>query len=181
MILIRGKKHKRDLNAHANNLPIAPIGLIHTPFKQAAGTPIQGVAGKSAEGVVELHTEYLAGLHDLAEFERIWLIYFLNRASDVQMVVHPYMDTTARGVFATRSPARPNHIGISVVRFLGIEENRLLVADVDMLDGTPLLDIKPYVPAFDSFAPSRAGWYANKSAAEVVADDRFEAGKTENE
>jgi tRNA (Thr-GGU) A37 N-methylase len=91
------------------------------------------------------------------------------------------MDPTARGVFATRSPARPNHIGISVVRFLGIEENRLLVADVDMLDGTPLLDIKPYVPAFDSFAPSRAGWYANKSAAEVVADDRFEAGKTENE
>ena len=173
--------HKRDLNAHVNNLPIAPIGLIHTPFKQAAGTPIQGMAGQNADGVVELHTEYVAGLRDLTEFERVWLIYSLDRASGLQMVVHPYMDTPARGVFATRSPARPNHIGISVVRLLGIEKNQLLVADVDMLDGTPLLDIKPYVPAFDSFVGSRAGWYANKSAAEVVADDRFEAGKTENE
>ncbi len=117
--------HKRDLNAHANNLPIAPIGLIHTPFKQAAGTPIQGVAGQNADGVVELHTEYVAGLRDLTEFERVWFIYSLDRASGVQMVVHPYMDTTARGVFATRSPARPNHIGISVVRLLGIEKNRV--------------------------------------------------------
>lgn len=172
--------HKRDLNAGACDLPIAPIGLIHTPFKQAAGTPIQGVAGDSAEGLVELHAEYAAGLQDLAEFERIWLIYFLDRASDVQMVVHPYMDTTARGVFATRSPARPNHIGFSVVRLLGIAGNRLLVADVDMLDGTPLLDIKPYVPAFDSFAGACAGWYADKSADNLVADDRFEAGKAES-
>jgi len=171
--------HKRDLNAYVNNLPIAPIGSIHTPFKRAEGTPIQGVAGQSAEGVVELLPEFMEGLRDLAEFERVWLIYLLDRASEVQMVVHPYMDTAERGVFATRSPARPNHIGISVVRLLGIEMNRLLVADVDMLDGTPLLDIKPYVPAFDSFDPSRAGWYANKSAAEVVADDRFETGRAE--
>jgi tRNA (adenine37-N6)-methyltransferase len=173
--------HKNDVNAGAHKLLIVPIGLIHTPFKQAAGTPIQGVAGKRAEGIVELHTEYVEGLRDLAEFERVWLIYFLDRASEVQMVVHPYLDTTARGIFATRSPARPNYIGISVVRLLSIEKNRLLVADVDMLDGTPLLDIKPYVPAFDSFAPSRVGWYANKSAAEVVADDRFEAGRCEPE
>jgi tRNA-Thr(GGU) m(6)t(6)A37 methyltransferase TsaA len=168
--------NKSNLNAGTHNLPIAPIGLIHTPFKQATGTPIQGVAGKCAEGIVELQAEYVEGLRDLAEFERVWLIYFLDRASDAQIVVQPYMDVAVRGIFATRSPARPNYIGISVVRLLSIEKNRLLVADVDMLDGTPLLDIKPYVPAFDSFAPSREGWYANKSAAEVVADDRFEAG-----
>jgi len=173
--------HKRNLNAGAHDLPIAPIGLIHTPFKQAAGTPVQGVAGKCAEGVVELHTEYVEGVRDLVDFDRVWLIYFLDRASDAQMVVHPYMDTTARGIFATRSPARPNYIGISVVRLLGIEKNRLHVADVDMLDETPLLDIKPYVPAFDSFEQSNPGWYANKSAAGVLADDRFEAGKAKTE
>jgi tRNA-Thr(GGU) m(6)t(6)A37 methyltransferase TsaA len=173
--------HKRDVNAQSRNLPIAPIGTIHTPFKQAAGTPIQGVAGNGAEGDVELLAEYTAGLQDLAGFERVWLIYFLDRASEVQMVVHPYMDAIGRGVFATRSPARPNHIGISVVRLLGIENNRLSVADVEMLDGTPLLDIKPYVPAFDSFVASRAGWYGDKSAANFVADGRFEAGREETE
>jgi len=95
------------------------------------------------------------------------------------MTVCPYMDEVGRGVFATRSPARPNHIGISVVRLLGIQGNRLFVADADMLDGTPLLDIKPYVPAFDSFTPSRAGWYTNKVADNVVADSRFETGESE--
>jgi tRNA (Thr-GGU) A37 N-methylase len=89
------------------------------------------------------------------------------------------MDETARGVFATRSPAQQNPIGISAVRLLSVEDNRLLIADVDMLDGTPLLDIKPYVPAFDSFEGSRAGWYTNKSAASVVADNRFEARERE--
>jgi len=172
---------KLETFSGVGNIAISQIGLIHTPFKQAKGTPIQGVAGQSAEGVVELIPEFMEGLRDLAEFERVWLIYLLDRASEVQMVVHPYIDTAVRGVFATRSPARPNHIGISVVRLLGIEKNRLLVADVDMLDGTPLLDIKPYVPAFDSFVPSRVGWYANKSAAEIVADNRFEVGRAETE
>ena len=181
MILIRGEMRKQESSSGVGNIAISQIGLIHTPFKQAEGTPIQGVAGQSAEGVVELLPEFTEGLRDLAEFERVWLIYLLDRASEVQMVVHPYIDTAVRGVFATRSPARPNHIGISVVRLLGIEKNRLLVADVDMLDGTPLLDIKPYVPAFDSFVPSRVGWYANKSAAEIVADNRFEVGRAETE
>jgi tRNA (Thr-GGU) A37 N-methylase len=85
------------------------------------------------------------------------------------------MDTVERGVFATRSPARPNHIGLSAVRLLSVDENRLLIADVDMLDGTPLLDIKPYVPAFDCFEVTRTGWYQGKSTQGAVADDRFEA------
>jgi tRNA (Thr-GGU) A37 N-methylase len=97
----------------------------------------------------------------------------------MQMVVHPYMDAVGRGVFVTRSPARPNHIGISVVRLLGIENNRTRMADAKMLDGTPLLDIKPYVPAFDSYVDSRAGWYTNKSASGVLADDRFETREPE--
>jgi tRNA-Thr(GGU) m(6)t(6)A37 methyltransferase TsaA len=120
--------------------------------------------------------DLVEGLRDLEGFDRLWLIYLFDRASEVQLVVRPYLDTAERGVFATRSPARSNHIGISVVRLLRVEQNRLYVADVDMLDGTPLLDIKPYVPAFDSFEESRAGWLAGKAASEVVADGRFETG-----
>ena len=120
-------------------------------------------------------TELTPGLRDLAEFERLWLIYLLDRASAVQLIVRPYMDIAERGVFATRSPARPNHIGLSAVRLLGVKQNRLMIADVDMLDGTPLLDIKPYVPAFDSFEQARAGWYTGRSAEGMIADGRFEA------
>jgi tRNA-Thr(GGU) m(6)t(6)A37 methyltransferase TsaA len=162
------------------SVAIAPIGLIHTPFKHAQGTPIQGIAGMRAEGIVEVLPDLIEGLRDLEGFDRLWLIYQFDRASDVQLIVRPYLDTTVRGVFATRSPVRPNHIGISVVRLLQIEQNRLHVADVDMLDGTPLLDIKPYVPAFDSFEQSGAGWLKGKSASEVMADGRFESGNTES-
>ena len=167
--------HKREWRTRDKGAAIAPIGLIHTPFKHAEGTPIQGIAGERAEGVVEVLPDLIEGLRDLEGFDRLWLIYHFDRASEVRLVVRPYLDTTERGVFATRSPAWPNHIGISVVRFLHIEDNRLYVADVDMLDGSPLLDIKPYVPAFDSFEQSRAGWLHGKSATEVVADGRFEA------
>ena len=166
--------HKKEWRTRNKSAAIAPIGLIHTPFKHADRTPIQGIAGKRAEGVVEVLPDLIEGLQDLEGLDRLWLIYQFDRASDVRLVVRPYLDTTMRGVFATRSPARPNQIGISVVRLLMVEENRLHVADVDMLDGTPLLDIKPYVPAFDSFEQSRAGWLNVKSASEVVADGRFE-------
>lgn len=170
--------HKRYSARRAKSLAIAPIGVIHTPFKHAQGTPIQGVAGNGTEGVVELLPNLISGLRDLEDFDRIWLIYLLDRASEVQLVVRPYLDLTERGVFATRSPVRPNHIGLSVVRLLRVEQNRLHIADVDMLDGTPLLDIKPYVPAFDSFEQSSAGWLNGKSASKVLADDRFESGET---
>jgi tRNA-Thr(GGU) m(6)t(6)A37 methyltransferase TsaA len=170
---------KDEQGACAASFTIIPIGLIHTPFKSATGTPIQGTASHGAQGVVELLPEFISGLKDLAGIERIWLIYLLDRASSMQLIVRPFMDTEERGVFSTRSPARPNPIGISAVRLLGVEENRLQIGDVDILDGTPLLDIKPYVPAFDSFEKSRAGWYANKSATSVVADSRFEARESE--
>jgi tRNA-Thr(GGU) m(6)t(6)A37 methyltransferase TsaA len=173
--------HKQDSGFGTAILSMAAIGVIHTPFKHALGTPIQGAAGKGALGVVEFLPRFVSGLRDLEDFERLWLIYLLDRASPVQMVVRPYMDAAEHGVFATRSPARPNHIGLSAVRLLGIEKNCLTIADVDMLDGTPLLDIKPYVPAFDSFPQARAGWYTGKSAATTLADDRFEARKIEHD
>jgi tRNA-Thr(GGU) m(6)t(6)A37 methyltransferase TsaA len=152
------------------------IGLIRTPFQQSAGTPIQSSASQEAQGSVELFDGYEAGLRDLAGFDRIWLLYWLDRASEARLVVRPYLDIVEHGIFATRSPARPNHIGLSAVRLLGIEGNVLRIAEVDMLDGTPLLDIKPYVPAFDHLPAERIGWYEPRLAAGVpaVADDRFE-------
>jgi tRNA-Thr(GGU) m(6)t(6)A37 methyltransferase TsaA len=138
------------------------------------GTPIQSAVAGGAEGIIELLPELEPGLKDIEGFERLWLLYVLDRASEAQLVVHPYLDACEHGIFATRSPARPNHIGLSAVRLLGREGNRLRVADVDMLDGTPLLDIKPYVPAFDHFPVTRVGWFQNKSVAGAVADDRFE-------
>ena len=158
---------------------MSPIGVIRTPFQHSEGTPIQSAVAAGAQGVVELFPELAAGLRDLGDFERLWLIYVLDRASEAQLIVRPYLDNEEHGIFATRSPARPNHIGLSSVRLLGVEQNRLLIADVDMLDGTPLLDIKPYVPAFDIFRVIRTGWYAGKSASGVVADDRFEKQKAD--
>lgn len=151
------------------------IGVIHTAFAQARGTPVQGRFSNGAEGVVELYPEYAPGLKDLDGFDRIWLLYFLDRGSEAQLVVRPYLDDAEHGIFSTRSPARPNRIGLSSVRLLGVDANRLRVADVDMLDGSPLLDIKPCVPEFDSFAINRIGWYEFRSRRCAEADDRFES------
>lgn len=153
---------------------LTAIGVIHTAYRQAKGTPVQGVSGGGEQGIVEIYPEYAEGLLDVAGFERLWLITLLDRASAPQLIAKPYLDTQEHGVFATRAPARPNPIGLSVVRLLSVEGDRLIVADVDMLDGTPLLDLKPYVPAFDCFAMSRTGWYQGRSAQGAVADDRFE-------
>jgi tRNA-Thr(GGU) m(6)t(6)A37 methyltransferase TsaA len=157
---------------------VRPIGIILTPFKQANGTPIQSSVAKGTEGTVELFPEYELGLKDLEGFDRIWLIYQFDRASEPQLMVRPYLDSCEHGVFATRAPARPNKIGMSPVRLISIEGSRLYVADVDILDSTPLLDIKPYVPAFDEFPVARVGWYKDKPAAGALADNRFEQKKT---
>jgi tRNA-Thr(GGU) m(6)t(6)A37 methyltransferase TsaA len=153
---------------------IQSIGVIRTPFPQSAGTPIQSAVAGAAEGRVELFAGYEQGLKDVDGFERLWLIYWFDRVAERGLLVRPYLDTVERGVFATRSPARPNRLGMSAVRLLRVEGNALIVAGVDMLDGTPLLDIKPYVPAFDHFAVERTGWYGDATGAGAVADDRFE-------
>ena len=154
-------------------IELEPIGVIHTPFKQSEGTPIQPAVADGAEGTVEIDTAYVEGLEDLGCFERIWLIYLFDRISTIRMKVVPFRDTVERGIFATRAPCRPNRIGFSPVRILGVESNRLLVADVDMLDGTPLLDIKPYSAEFDAFPNSRSGWL-EKGTNRQNADRRFD-------
>lgn len=153
---------------------VNPIGTIRTPFREPKGAPVQPVAAGGAEGVVELDPRYAEGLRDLEGFERVWLLYWFHQAAPARMTVRPFLDDTDRGLFATRAPCRPNPIGLSCVRLLRVEGNRLHVADVDMLDGTPLLDIKPYAPQFDHYEVSRVGWLAGKDPAGRAADGRFQ-------
>jgi len=153
-------------------LELTPIGLIHSPHRQAEGTPIQPRWAAGIEGTVKVLPEFAAGLRDLDGFERIWLIFWFDRAREARLEVVPYRDTQTRGVFATRAPSRPNPIGLSCVRLLNIEGPVLRVADLDVLDETPLLDIKPYVPDCDVFAVERTGWYANAHDSRI-ADGRF--------
>jgi tRNA (adenine37-N6)-methyltransferase len=156
-----------------SDLIVKPIGTIHSPFKEAKGTPIQPAFAKEAQGVVELLPEYADGLKDLEGFERIWLIYWFDRAREYKMHVVPYMDTVEHGLFATRAPSRPNPIGLSPVKLERIEGCKLFVSDMDILDGTPLLDIKPYSPRFDHFDVKRHGWLQTTTAENHQADERF--------
>ncbi len=161
-------------------MALTVIGIIHSPHQRAAGTPIQAALATGVQGTVEVFAEYAMGLRDLDGFERIWLVYWFDRAKPPQLVVTPYLDTTPRGLFATRAPSRPNPIGLSPVRLLGISGNVLTVEGVDILDNTPLLDIKPYLPTFDAFQAMRIGWCAHAQGRVRTADDRFEGGEPEN-
>jgi tRNA-Thr(GGU) m(6)t(6)A37 methyltransferase TsaA len=138
-----------------------PIGIIHSPFKEVKGTPIQPAGAKGIDGNVEVFPEYAQGLKDLEGFSHIILLYHFHLSKKPSMTVTPFMDSSPRGIFATRSQRRPNPIGISVVQLVGIEDNILHIQDVDMIDGTPLLDIKPYVPDFDIREIQRFGWLEN--------------------
>jgi tRNA-Thr(GGU) m(6)t(6)A37 methyltransferase TsaA len=154
---------------------LQPIGTIHSPFTDPQSMPVQPISENSAEGTVELFTEYAAGLKDLDGFSHIVLLYHFHRSRAFSLSVIPFLDTEARGLFATRAPSRPNPIGISLVRLAGIDGCRLHVENIDVLDGTPLLDIKPHVPDFDCAPGARVGWL-EKAAAEMrrkVADGRF--------
>jgi tRNA (adenine37-N6)-methyltransferase len=135
-----------------------PIGVIRTPFHSPAGTPIQPAAALEIVGRVEMIPGVVGGLKDLDGFSHVILIYHFHEAKAACLRPKPFLDSVERGIFATRSPARPNAIGISVVRLLGIGENILRVANVDIVDGTPLLDIKPYVPQFDEADDVKIGW-----------------------
>lgn len=135
-----------------------PIGIVHSPFKEAIGVPIQPKAAKGIEGTVEVFAKFADGLADLDGFSHIILICHFHLAQNYKLKVIPYMDDQKRGVFATRAPSRPNPIGISVVQLNRIEKNILYIQDVDIIDGTPLLDIKPYVPDFDSKEDIKIGW-----------------------
>ncbi|MCK4414189.1 MAG: tRNA (N6-threonylcarbamoyladenosine(37)-N6)-methyltransferase TrmO [Candidatus Eisenbacteria sp.] len=152
-----------------------PIGVIHTPFSKLEGMPIQPAGAAGVKGTVEMLEEYHAGLKDLDGFSHIILLYHFHRSQGFTLHVVPFMDSQARGVFATRAPKRPNPIGLSVVQLDRIEDGILYVQNVDILDGTPLLDIKPYVPQFDRQTEVRTGWldHARKTVSKRQSDGRF--------
>jgi len=150
-----------------------PIGVIHSPFANAKGAPIQPSRAHGARGTVEVDEEYAEGLRDLDGFSHIILLCHLHRSRPYRLRVVPFLDNQERGLFATRAPSRPNPIGLSVVRLLAIDGRRLSVADVDLLDGTPVLDIKPYVGEFDQREQVRVGWLEAARERAAVADDRF--------
>lgn len=139
-----------------------PIGIIHSPFNEPEETPIQPSAARDIQGTVELFSEYVEGLKDLEGFSHITLIYHLHLSKPYSLHVKPFMDDTLRGLFATRAPSRPNPIGISTVRLDKVEGVLLYIRDVDIVDGTPLLDIKPYVPEFDVREKIKRGWLNKK-------------------
>jgi tRNA-Thr(GGU) m(6)t(6)A37 methyltransferase TsaA len=151
-----------------------PIGVIHSPFKSKEGVPIQPVYGKGVEGYVEIFPEYAEGLKDLDGFSHVILIYHFHLSSGYDLLVKPFLDNEMRGVFATRAPKRPNPIGISIVRLKEINGSIVRISDVDILDGTPLLDIKPYVPEFDNRTDVKVGWLEKGlRSGRKVSDGRF--------
>ena len=135
-----------------------PIGVIHSSFKEAEGVPIQSTAAKGISGTVEVFPEYAKGLKDVDGFSHLILIYHFHLSRKAPLEAKPYMDNKTHGVFAIRSPSRPNPIGISVVHLVRIEGRTLHIQDIDIVDGTPLLDIKPYVPEFDIREVDKIGW-----------------------
>jgi len=145
-----------------NEISYKPIGIIHSPFKEPHGTPIQPAGARDIEGTVEIASEYVEGLKDIEGFSHIILIYHFHLSLGYLLKVEPYMDEESRGLFATRAPSRPNPIGISIVRLVKVDGNRLYIRDVDIVDGTPLLDIKPYVPEFDRRKVDRIGWLGKR-------------------
>jgi tRNA-Thr(GGU) m(6)t(6)A37 methyltransferase TsaA len=141
-----------------SKIEIEPIGIIHTPYKHGDEIPIQGVFKPGVEGWIELKSEYKTGLKDLAGFSHAILIYYFHLSPKENLLGRPYLENDEHGIFAIRSPHRPNHLGISVVKIKNIEDNILYFSEIDMLDETPLLDIKPYVKYFDYREHVKSGW-----------------------
>jgi tRNA-Thr(GGU) m(6)t(6)A37 methyltransferase TsaA len=152
-----------------------PIGVIHSPFKDIKGMPIQSKGAKGVAGTVEIKSEYADGLKDIEGFSHIILIYHFHLSRGYSLKVKPFLDDNLHGVFATRAPKRPNPIGISIVRLVKIEGCILYIEDVDILNGTPLLDIKPFVPEFDIREAIKIGWLSQKvrKVHKMRSDDRF--------
>ena len=158
-----------------NDLTLKPIGVIHTPFKETAGMPIQPAGADGVKGTVEIFPEFTDGLKDIEGFSHIILIFHFNRSEGFKLQVSPFLEDDVHGVFAVRAPKRPNPIGISIVKLIEKENNILHIDNPDMLDETPLLDIKPYIPDFDAYPDAIAGWQ-EKHRGKVnkqKSDDRF--------
>lgn len=142
----------------SKEIELKPIGIIHTPYKESKGMPIQGGFEKDVLGRIELFPEYKDGLKDIEGFSHLILIYYFDRAKEEKLIGKPFLEDQTHGIFAIRSPKRPNHIGFSIVKLEKVEGNVVTFSEVDMLDGTPLLDIKPYISHFDSRENVKNGW-----------------------
>ena len=156
-------------------ITFTPIGTIHSPFKNLEEMPIQPTSETSASGWLEIFPEYIEGIKDLDGFSHIYLLYHFHKSARLKLTVIPFLDKEPRGIFATRAPSRPNPIGLSLVKLVRVENNLVYIDRVDVLDGTPLLDIKPYVPVFEGTSIVRTGWL-EKAKSQVRAarsDDRF--------
>ena len=151
------------------------IGIIHTPHQSKEGMPIQATAAKGVKGSVIVDPQFAQGLTDLEGFSHIYLIYYFHKSEGYQLLTKPFLDDKKHGVFCTRAPKRPNALGLSVVKLISVNENVLEIENIDVLDGTPLVDIKPYIPAFDHHEVERVGWYENKTADIKTSrsDDRY--------
>jgi len=144
-----------------------PIGIIHTPFKTLKGIPIQS-SMSDAKGTIEIFPEYILGLKDLSGFSHIYCLYFFDMVKlPVPLQSKPFLDDEVKGVFAIRTPFRPNPIGLSIFKILEIKENNINVKNVDVLDRTPILDLKPFVPGFDNLQTNKIGWLQGKIKREV--------------
>lgn len=153
-----------------------PVGIIYTPFKTVENMPVQAAAAKGARGRIVIREEFAAGLKDIEGFSHLFLFYNFHKCEGYSLEVKPFLDDKTHGIFATRSPKRPCKIGISIVKLAGVDGRELLIENVDILDGTPLLDIKPYVPEFDVVEGDiKTGWYQNKpkKLQETLSDARF--------
>jgi len=156
-------------------MQLNPIGIIQTPYNTLEQMPIQPKGAKGVIASIKINDEYVMGLKDLNGFSHIYLIYHFHQTTRSELEVIPFMDTTKRGVFATRSPLRPSHIGLSITELVSIDDNIVTIKGIDVLNGTPLLDIKPYIPQFDGVKKIKTGWM-NKKESEVAdtrSDKRF--------
>jgi tRNA (adenine37-N6)-methyltransferase len=157
-----------------------PIGIIYTPFNEIAGMPIQTSGAAEVEGKIILKAELTDGLKDLQGFSHLILLYHFHRISGFNLNVIPFMDDKSHGIFATRAPKRPNAIGLSIVELLDVNLETLLIKGVDMLNETPLLDIKPYYPKYDIRNTATSGWLAGKDHLDINkirSDNRFNDNK----
>jgi tRNA-Thr(GGU) m(6)t(6)A37 methyltransferase TsaA len=158
-----------------NKITYKPIGIIHSPFKAPANIPIQHTGAKGEIGTIEIFDEYAEGLRDLEGFSHIMLLYHLHQAEYFKLRVIPFLDTVERGIFSTRAPVRPNPIGLTIVKLIKIEGNIITVENIDMIEGTPLLDIKPCLPIIDDLQDIKLGWLTGKidKFSNTRSDDQF--------
>ncbi|MCL1057209.1 tRNA (N6-threonylcarbamoyladenosine(37)-N6)-methyltransferase TrmO [Shewanella gelidimarina] len=155
-------------------IEFTPIGYAKTPFKQIENVPVQGAGISKDIGELILNEEYTLGLDDLNGFSHIYIVFHIHKSEGYELKVKPFLDNEHRGIFATRSPKRPNAIGLSIVEIERVEANRIFVRGIDLLDGTPILDIKPYIQSFDNIKNTKDGWYERGlDPLTVRSDNRF--------